>query len=216
MNIKINLDMLGKEYQVLFEVLESKRKEGNISNEEKIELAMIYINLEEGEQALTIYEEILEEYPQNAQAKMWFAHFNLHYRSYLEENIYVSLKLAEEIIKLGDETAAFGHSIKSHGLDELGQTDRRYEQIEALQKSVQLCPHWNFNHEHLAILYEKEGRVLEAIEQYEKAGENYIDDFDPDWGPTKRYFEAVITGRVVGELHKRGRLRKIEELRKLL
>ena len=61
MNIKINLEMLGKEYQVLFEVLESKRKEGNISNEEKIELAMLYINLEEGEQALTIYEEILEE-----------------------------------------------------------------------------------------------------------------------------------------------------------
>ncbi len=216
MNIKINLEMLGKEYQVLFEVFESKRKEENITIEEKLELAMLYIDLKEGEQALTIYEEILGEDPQNAQAKMWFAHFNLIYRDYLKENIYASLKLAEEIIKLGDEMAAVGYMIKSFSLNQLAQTDRRDEQIEALQKSVQLCPDWNFNHEHLAILYDKEGRIVEAIEQYEKAGENYIDDFDPDWGPIKRYFEAVITGRVVGELHKRGRLRKIEELRKLL
>ena len=208
--------MLESQYQEEFKILENKRKRGILAIEEKLELAMLNVELEEGEQALTIYEEILGEDPQNAQAKMWYAHFNLHYRSHLEENIYVSLKLAEEIIMLGDEMAAFGYDIKSHGLDELGQTDRRNEQIEALQKSVQLCPHWNFNHEHLAILYEKEGRVLEAIEQYEKAGENYIDDFDPDWKPTKRYFEAVITGRIVGELHKRGRLRKIEELRKLL
>lgn len=208
--------MLEKQYQEHFEILENKRKKGNINIEEKIELAMLYVELEDGEQALTFYEEILKRDSQNAQAKMWYAYFILIYRDHLNENIYESLKLAEDIIKLGNDMAAVGYMIKSFGLNQLGMEDRHNEQIEALIKSVELCPNWNFNHEHLAILYEREGRVLEAIEQYEKAGENYIDDFDPDWKPTKRYFEAVITGRVVGELHKRDRLRKIEELRKLI
>ncbi len=213
MSTEIDLNMLYPVSQEVFKSLQRKRTEKNISISEKIELATLFIELEKEESAFELYEEIIESDPENIQAKMWYAHFILHYREWSKELVEKGLFWANELIKIGGETAAFGFQIKAHALSIRKDPDSKEEIIKCLRESIRLSPDWSFNHKYLGSLLEEQGALSEACLQYEMALKNRLEGFDKNWGPTERYFESVVTGRVRHESEKRVLAELIKDLR---
>jgi len=178
--------------------LESKLKEGCATEEEMTRLARMYMcPAHRLEDALELFEQIVERNEKNAWARYWLAECYVH-----EVMTGEALRRGKELLDLPEVSdsswRAASLGLLAHVLESLNEVDEEGA-LRLREDAVDARPDWASNHYLLGRQYESLGRIPDAIRELEKAADNLIADTS-DLDAWTLDFEVSVTGRAADDL----------------
>lgn len=165
-----------------------------------IELAQLYLEPCHREaDAISLLEQVLARDPNHAGGKFWLAYCYVRFRMD-EASVRRAVRLLETIDENVPPYAGAARMLLAEALEDVGALTLEKD-IQLLEESVALEPAWPRNRRHLALAYERVGRLGEAESQIREALAR-IGELDERLSSAQHHFEEAITGRASTYLRK--------------
>ena len=188
-------DQYGKEAWEHYKILEKRYNEGDIRQEELLELGFLCEELDHDElKAISIFEEVIKIYPGNIHAKLLLADFSIMH-GLTTEHLNRARELADEIITLNCEYSAAGFHFLAWIHDtEIGPVHDPERQLEFYGKAIEISSTWPMLHYCSALNYKELGNYQRALQEATETLDGRIAP-DPKWPYYRKYIEDFITGK---------------------
>lgn len=167
-----------------------------------VRLGQLYLcPLHDDERAAELFKQVLNREPLHPWAIYWLAYISLW--DLMDRESLLTTKAMLESWLSSDAVINFGPEARAAILQRLAQVRdspelgdlKDSERITLLEESVSLAPNWVINRWYLARAYITVGKVMDAVNQLEKASDNIIAE-SSNLSLVDKIFESDVTGRV--------------------
>lgn len=173
------------------QALERQAGSGGLTEDEELELALLYVEpLHEEDKAIARLEDLVSKGASGWQARIWLAYLYLHHRMD-RSSLLAGREILSPLVTVPGEPAAAALLLLSSISRDLGELDTPGE-AALLERSVQQAPTWALNRFLLAGCYRQLGQKEDALRELQQAEAN-LRTVEPPHTKLEEEFEVSIT-----------------------